>query len=77
MEQRNSLYIGIVAIVKGAFGSPSTNVTNFTICPSTRMIWHWLTPEVWYGILNFLEGYGRSYYSSNMLMSFIAVLLNS
>ena len=32
MKQRPSLYLGVVAIEKGAFGSPSTKVANFTLC---------------------------------------------
>ena len=31
MELRLSLHLNVVAIEKGAFGSPSTNVTNFTL----------------------------------------------
>ena len=29
-EQRPPLHLGVVAIEKGAFGSPSTTVANFT-----------------------------------------------
>ena len=30
MEERTPLHLGVVAIEKGAFGSPSTKVANFT-----------------------------------------------
>ena len=30
MEQHPPLHLGIVAVEKGAFGSPSTKVANFT-----------------------------------------------
>ena len=42
------LHLGVVAIEKGAFGSPSTKVTNFTylyfnITPLTRkQTWEWV-----------------------------------
>ena len=30
MEQRTRLHLGVVAIEKGTFGSPSTKIANFT-----------------------------------------------
>ena len=32
MEWSSALYLGVVAIEKGAFGSSLTKVTNFTYC---------------------------------------------
>ena len=37
MELRPPLHLGVVAIEKGAFGSPSTKVANFTLL-SSRML---------------------------------------
>ena len=45
------LHLGVVAIEKAAFWSPSTTVANFTIllynmtCPSTKRVWFWQAPE--------------------------------
>ena len=36
MESHPPLHLGVVAIEKGAFGSPSTKVTNFTIYMSIK-----------------------------------------
>ena len=34
------LHLGVIAIEKGAFGSPSTKVANFTFISVTRWAWN-------------------------------------
>ena len=38
MEKRPPLHLGVVAIEKGAFGSPSTMVANFYLLTKDRII---------------------------------------